>query len=236
MHVVGCLLVLSLCAAAASPAGAAQLGIKAGINSSSWSDETNSGLDHPESRTGFVGGFFADIPISNHLSFAPELLLSSQGASKSVYIENLNSTIEWTYQFDYLKAPLLVKLTPAITGRARPFIAAGPCIGINTNSEVKIEGWPIAIDGTERFDVTNAKNVIVEFIVDGGVTFDVGRASIVADVRYSYGPGHFLDNGSPPPELQNVEDMEVALVNSDGSPWDNKQSIVSFMIGFAFTL
>ena len=95
------------------------LGIKAGLNYSNFSDNSNetSGFDYT-SKVGFYIGGYINFRITEKISIQPELLLSQQGSSFSftlLTINGLNSKAESEikellissshYSFEFAKIP-----------------------------------------------------------------------------------------------------------------------------------
>ena len=75
----------------------ASYGLKAGVNFSSIRGDYT---DDISGRTSFVGGFYAEIPMSEKVTFQPELVYSGQGAEISS---------DEVFKLDYINIPLMFK-------------------------------------------------------------------------------------------------------------------------------
>jgi outer membrane immunogenic protein len=88
-----------------------RLGIKAGI------DYMTLGAGY-NSRPGFQGGLFLETPISDQVSFSPQLLYTQKGSNieKNVFNNLTVYKVEGKTQLDYLDLPLLFAL------KTKPFL------------------------------------------------------------------------------------------------------------------
>lgn len=87
-----------------------KLGIKAGVNITS-AHRTAEEVFETEPRPGFVGGVFAEIPLSKYILLQPEALLSQRHLQMSGMLNANNYT--FTRQATYLDVPVLVGFRPA---------------------------------------------------------------------------------------------------------------------------
>lgn len=78
-------------------------GAKAGVNFAKLTGD----IANAKSRTSFVFGAMAEIPITEKFSFQPELLYSSQGAKGEE--TDFDGTYKEELKFDYLNLPLMAK-------------------------------------------------------------------------------------------------------------------------------
>ena len=163
-------ILLALVVASAAPA-AAQIGygIKAGVNVSNLTFESDD--DVPTSaRIGALAGVFATIPIGGRLSVQPEAIYTAKGASLD------DAGLASDYLVDYLEVPLLVRLrlTRGI------YVAAGPTVALRLRARSRT---PFG-GSTEEIDLT-----------DDVESFEAGVAAAgglewrrwVVDVRYTHG-------------------------------------------------
>ena len=115
---------------AQSDSKAIQLGVKGGVNLSKLSGDD---FDDVDSRTSFNVGLVAEIPISERISFQPEVFYSGQGFDiLERDQDNIFDTDQnFEYQLDYIQVPLLLKAY-LINGLS---VEAGPQFGFKIHEE-----------------------------------------------------------------------------------------------------
>lgn len=165
-----------------------KLGVKAGLNISSLTfdeDELNS-----SSKTGFIAGLMAEIPLAKNFSIQPELLYSQQGTKASFYDpEVTNSRFESTIKLSYLNIPVMLKYFIA-NGVS---LQAGPQIGILLKSSNQYQDNFLGYDHHENFNLSDYATAI-----DTGVNFGLGyqfQNKFYADVRYTLSYSNVFKNG-----------------------------------------
>ncbi|MEM5540002.1 porin family protein [Olleya sp. AS48] len=185
-----------------------QLGIKGGLNSSTISGDDLGDLD---SRTSFNAGLVAEIPLTERLSFQPEVLYSGQGFDvREIDQDNIVDTDEnIEYQLDYIQVPLLLKAY-IVKGLS---VDAGPQFGFKIHEEFDYQpnsdGGDIEIDSDDSY------------VKD----FDT---SIALGAAYKFDNGFFLSGRY---------NLGVTDIFEDGTPFegvDAKNNVWQFGIGFMF--
>lgn len=185
-----------------------QLGIKGGLNSSTISGNDFGDLD---SRTSFNAGLVAEIPLTERLSFQPEVLYSGQGFDvREIDQDNIVDTDEnIEYQLDYIQVPLLLKAY-IVKGLS---VEAGPQFGFKIHEEFDYQpnsdGGDIEIDSDDSY------------VKD----FDT---SIALGAAYKFDNGFFLSGRY---------NLGVTDIFEDGTPFegvDAKNNVWQFGIGFMF--
>ncbi|MEL0644820.1 porin family protein [Olleya sp. Ti.3.14] len=185
-----------------------QLGIKGGLNSSTISGDDLGDLD---SRTSFNAGLVAEIPLTDRLSFQPEVLYSGQGFDvREIDQDNIVDTDEnIEYQLDYIQVPLLLKAY-IVKGLS---VEAGPQFGFKIHEEFDYQpnsdGGDIEIDSDDSY------------VKD----FDT---SIALGAAYKFDNGFFLSGRY---------NLGVTDIFEDGTPFegvDAKNNVWQFGIGFMF--
>lgn len=116
----------------ASSSSPVRFGLKAGLNISSLSDSDFN------SKAGFYGGVFANIPVAQDFSFQPEVLYSGMGAK---FKANSDAKIN----LDYISVPLMLQYN------ALPnlYLEAGPQFSFLINSKLKYKSN--STDGKDIF-------------------------------------------------------------------------------------
>ena len=163
-------------------------GVKAGVN---FANITGDNTDDLSSRTSFVGGVFAEIPMTEKFTFQPELMYSGQGAKISV--ENIEGTVtEETLKLDYLNAPFIFKYYV----KEGFNVQAGPQLGILLSSK------------SDEFDYSDLMKT-----VDFGMNFGLGyklKNGINFEARYNLGLSNIWDT---------YYDGNDALINNKNGVW-----------------
>ncbi len=146
------------------------IGVKAGLNSSKL--EVQGG--GTSSRTGFVGGGYAKLPLES-LTIQFEALYSQKGFRKGTF----EGITDWEVKYDFLDFPVMLNLDIPMEGSVHPFFFAGFAFGIRLNATEKhsdTHGEWVDID-----DKMKGSNWGIVF--GGGVQFH----NFNLDVRYNHG-------------------------------------------------
>jgi hypothetical protein len=112
----------------ASPAqipGRAGIGVKSGVTISSFRPSLEGALGY---RTSYLFGLYGQVPITKILTLQPEALFvrrRSRGASS-----------RFQYRLDYLQLPLLVKASLSTGSQFRPYLHAGPYVGLAVRRKI----------------------------------------------------------------------------------------------------
>lgn len=144
-------------------------GAKAGINIANMAGDDAEDLD---SRIAPYFGGFANISLSEKLSFQPELLLSMKGAK---------ITDDYVVKLTYLDIPLMVKLNLTESF----MLEAGPQIGFNLAAKEEFDG-----------DDEDIKDAIkgTEFGLGFGAGYQM-NSGLGIGIRYNLGLSNILENG-----------------------------------------
>lgn len=153
-----------------------KFGAKAGLN---FATIVGDDIENADMKTGVYFGGFLNTPLSDRLSFQPELLYSTQGVKTD--FEN----IDIKYKFSYINIPLLLKMN--LDAKKSINVYAGPQLGFLVKSE--IEGEQGGSSLTEDFkDQTNN----FDFSFNIGFSVDVNE-NFAIDLRYNRGLSKVLD-------------------------------------------
>jgi len=130
---------------------AQQFGIKAGMNVSSLS--TDSELSDQASKIGFNAGLFMNAPIAENFSIQPELLYNNLGSkvTRSTTVNGTTYTAEYARHLDYLSVPVMFQYnaTPSF------YLEAGPEFGFLVSAKDKYKSTQ---NGTPQNVATNDLN------------------------------------------------------------------------------
>lgn len=171
-----------------------QLGLRSGLNLSTFRGDTNleqeldtGGL---ERRSDFHLGLFATFGINEQFALQPEILYARKGSSLEGEIETVRAgtaRVSADFDFDYLQVPVLAKFRIPTGSAVTPVLYAGPSLAYSLNAnadgEVTIDGQTEPInDGIEE---ENVSDFTFGGVVGGGIQYALdtgGRLSL--DFRY----------------------------------------------------
>ena len=165
---------LLLAVGLALPAAAqTTFGVRAGLNvadvSNTFEDVDDFGVD-AQPRLGFVGGVFAEVPLSPSFAVRPEVLYSQKGARA----EFNDSDGDLTLKIDYLEIPVLARFGVPVSPTLGLGLLVGPAVAFKLNES--IDGF----DDRDE-DVVDA----VDYGVVAGA--EVGSGQFFVDLRYTFG-------------------------------------------------
>jgi len=187
--VLSLLIIVLFCSCFTANAVGLTLGLKGGLaitdlegnGVSAMEDSLGSGLGF---KSGFAGGFFADIGITDMISIQTELLYLPKGAKAS--IEEMGILFTTSLNFNYLEIPLLLKLKPPVNSNIMFEIFAGPTLGLNLSAEI---GTSVMGFLVYKEDISEEiKSTDIGLVFGGGVGFALGSAGILTiEGRYTMG-------------------------------------------------
>lgn len=181
------ILAVALCALATPTfAQGGGFGVKGGVSFPSLSFDPEEAGDDVSSRTSYVIGVFAGIPVSPMIFIQPEVLWAPAG-TKVDSPELGGQTAE--ISFNQVQVPVLLKANIG-SSSTRPFVVVGPVFGFKA-SKLKFKIGDLETDDPADTGDDDASSTDVAIAFGGGV--DVGPASI--EVRYNLGVKD-LDGGS----------------------------------------
>ena len=146
-------LVLGAAIAMSSLTFAQQFGIKAGMNVSSLSSDSQ--LSDQASKIGFNAGLFMNAPIAENFSIQPELLYNNLGSKVTLSETEIGGTTyrnEYARHLDYLTVPVMFQYnaTPSF------YLEAGPEFGLMISAKDKYKSTE---NGTPQNVETNDLNI-----------------------------------------------------------------------------
>lgn len=175
------LMALFLGAVSIAPASLAaqdvMLGVKGGINIADVDVEGDEEFES-DTRTGIVGGVFAQLGLGDVFAIRPEGLYSQKGFSQT------EGTEELTLKADYIEVPVLLaaRLTQ---GSVRPVLFAGPVIGFEASCKIESSAVEESVDCADAEVETESTDFGATF--GAGVELDAGGVVVLFDGRYTLG-------------------------------------------------
>ena len=192
-------------------------GLKAGINIST----INYG--DPKSKTGFVGGAFANYKINESISIQPEVLYSMQGYTSTIIGDFEGSAVNYKddTKLHYLNIPIMLRYN-----YKGIFAEVGPQFGINLRNtldyEVELDYYGNNVTFSDRLkDIAKT----FDFGVGVGLGYEIPKTNLNVNARYmSSLTSFYTDAGTTSGGYQFVD-------NESGSP---KNRVLSFSLGYKF--
>tara|TARA_R110001583_G_scaffold11547_2_gene51972 strand:+ start:21169 stop:21756 length:588 start_codon:yes stop_codon:yes gene_type:complete len=157
-----------------------KFGLKAGLN---LANTTGSDVEDNKVNTRFYFGGFLNAPISDIVSFQPELLISMQGVKADVDMSDVSAAINTSY----LNIPLLFKMRLGPSNTVHFY--AGPQLGFLLKAEEEVEMG----DQKQTNDIKDVMNT-VDFSLNLGFSFNVSE-DLALDLRYNRGFTKLLEDG-----------------------------------------
>ena len=176
------------------------IGVKGGINSANVSLDPDV-LD-TSSRTGFVGGLFAEFGISELFAIRPEALYSSKGFEAMA--EDQSAELELAY----IEIPVLL-VARFGSSSVRPVVFAGPVIGFESSCEASESEFDEDVACSDLDDPIDTKSTDFGAAFGAGVEIDLGGFFLLGDARYSFGFTNLLDSA--------IDGVEVSAKNQGWS-------------------
>ncbi|GAB5537392.1 MAG: hypothetical protein Rubg2KO_36410 [Rubricoccaceae bacterium] len=174
----------------AVPAASAQstIGLRAGLNTASWSNDN----DATNPRLGFVGGLTARYQATSTFSLQGEVLYSQEGA--------VDEVLDGTYKSDYVNIPVLVRASVPLSPFADAGAFVGPTVSIPVNGTFAPSEGP-----DEPFDAFQKTT----YGVTVGVDYYAGPVGV--DLRYTTGLGDVFDADYPETDLVDAKNQVFAV-------------------------
>ena len=187
------------------------IGVKGGLNFSDanadvFIDAVN---DAPGTYTSFVVGGLAEIPVSSHFSFQPEILYSKKGftideaTSFGVFGIDIPIGARATTSLSYVETPLLAK---AKLGNEKTnfYGIAGPSIGYATGAKIQPQVTLLIDFNLPEVDLDLSDGMYnrtdISGIIGGGAEFSTPTGKLFTDIRYQHSFTNILNN--PVADLQ----------------------------------
>lgn len=192
-----------LCVGFAASANAAKwsAGVKGGINIANLSGDD---AEDTSSRTGFIGGAFAQADVSDEFGFRLEALYVMKGATESV--DSLVTPIDATFKLDYVEFPLLFVFNLASSEKVGLNIFGGPTFAFNMGADLEVEG--IGSEDIGDF----VKGFEFGAAIGAGIEYKLTSMSLTFDARYSLGASTIAEDNEFTGESADVKNRGIGLM------------------------
>jgi hypothetical protein len=182
--------------ATAQRAGDITVGVMAGVNYATVSQDPEATEVDFGYKAGLLVGAFLGYQVTDAFSIEPQAFYSQKGAK--VTGTGSNSSLEGSVRINYIEVPVLAKLWfPIANSQMKPFVFAGPDVGFKVGCTA--EGEILAVTGSRDCDETNGEIKLksTDFGVTGGagIQFYAGTNVVRIDARYTWGLTDINDSG-----------------------------------------
>lgn len=187
------LLAVALVALPPRPSAAQDLvvGVKGGLNIADIHAEDAGEETETDTRTGLLGGLFAEIRLGEVFALRPEGLFTRKGTSS----EEEGVTVE--ADLDYLEVPVLLAARIPTGTRVRPRAFAGPAIAFETKCELEgVQGGTAVAFDCEEFeaeDPFDTEDTDLGVVLGAGLEVEGDRLTFLLDGRYTHGLTDLID-------------------------------------------
>jgi hypothetical protein len=161
------------------------IGIMGGVNLATISGDD---VGNADNRTGFLGGIYVTVHLTNTFAIQPEALYSQRGAS-----QDIDSESSATFKLDYIDIPVLLRYDIPVAGPIRPFFVAGPAFGLQVKCAVSAEGngASASVDcdriGEESEVQFEKRTFDLSGVAGAGLDFNLGGHTLMIGARYQHG-------------------------------------------------
>lgn len=140
-----------------------RFGIKAGADLMTLGSATSNGISlNYSNRVGFQGGVYADVPLSENISFVPQVLFTQKGGNIKTSISAAGTTVTFDgkTQINYVDVPLLIafKVQPNLS------LFAGPQVAFFMSQKTTLN----ATDGTQTENESSTNSAEFKKVLVGG--------------------------------------------------------------------
>ena len=172
------------------------LGVKGGINIANVSTDLPDFENLTDSKTGFVGGVYANLALGGVFAIQPELLYSEKGFKAS------EGGFDAQFKANYFEIPVLLKAQfPMET--IRPAVYAGPVVSFETSCKLGLSEGGVSADfdcDSDEAGVGNRKTTDFGAVFGGNLDLFVGPVILTLDARYQLGLTNLNDDPDAPDE------------------------------------
>jgi len=185
-------------------------------------------------RMGFSGGVFVHWPITDRFGIQQELIYAQKGSSQriGVTILDLPTTLDVTYETDYVELPILMRFTWLHSSSGNIYSLMGTALSLKISDRYSLRGVlddgeqvvPISADS----DMSEVEIFDYSFVYGLGCEFDAAGTSLLAEYRFSIGWNQLM---MPTYAYVPFGDEQIPIENE---PVPLKNQTHSLMLGVRF--
>lgn len=198
------------------------LGLKGGINMPRMWYFNNAALSQvPQKDTlTIMGGIFADIPLSEGISFAPEVVYLQRGTDMR-YVHRTGAQVHYSINVAYADLRLPVEFYWPIKPYFQPYLVAGAEAGFRLFGEIHMDRTaPIVLNETLPADSSNMFLVHAGAFAGAGVRsrITLGAMEVMLKLSATFHQG-FVDSYSPYEKNGTAQAQNVNAYQISGMRW-----------------
>ena len=175
------------------------IGVKGGLNVADVSTDIPDIEDIKSSKTGFVGGAYANFGLGGVFAIQPEVLYSEKGFKGE---DEALPGFEAQFKVKYFEIPLLLKAQFPMAN-IRPAVYAGPVVSFETSCKLGLTEGDISADfdcDSDEADVGDRKKTDFGGVLGANLDLFVGPVVLTLDGRYQVGFTNLNDDPDAPDE------------------------------------
>ncbi len=196
------LMVLSASVSAQNVTGLTGKGVKLGINMSELTEDAKNYAS--KLKQGFGGGVFITYHFTEIVAIQPEILYFMKGTKFDYDPPDRGADTRW--DISYIEIPVLLKITPSLSEKARLHFSAGPAISFLLSAKIKSD-----LDTMDGLDLKESTETVDMGIALGvGIDYDFNAVTMGLDIRYTKGisdvlmdQGVYLNLSDSPESMNN---------------------------------
>jgi hypothetical protein len=198
------------------------LGLKGGINMPRmwyFNNDAMSQLPQKDTLT-IMGGIFADIPLSEGISFAPEVVYVQRGTDMR-YVHRTGAQVHYSIKVAYADLRLPVEFYWPIKPYFQPYLVAGAEAGFRLFGEIHMDRTaPIELNETLPADSSNMFLVHAGAFAGAGVRsrINLGAMEVMLKLSATFHQG-FVDSYSPYEKNGAAQAQNVNAYQISGMRW-----------------
>jgi len=185
-------------------------------------------------RTGLSGGVFVYWPVTERFGLQQEVLFSQKGSRQEIGVEilELPTTLDVTYEMDYIEIPILMRFTWLDTRWADVYSLMGTALSLKINDRYVLEG--VLDDGEQvvpisaEADMSEVDMFDYSFVYGLGCELEAWQRTLVFEYRFTTGWNQLM---MPTYAYVPFGDEEI-LIENDPVPLKNQTH--SLMFGICF--
>jgi hypothetical protein len=187
-----------------------------------------------EWRTGLTAGVFIYWPVTPRFGLQQEIVYTQKGSSQEIGVEILEipTTLDVTYELDYVEIPVLMRLTWLELDRSAFYSLMGTALSIKIDGRYVLEGEvsdgeqvvPISADA----DLSEVDMFDFSFVYGLGYEFRAGPGNLLIEYRFTMS----WNTLSMPTYAYVPFGDEQVLVDNDPVPLKNQTHCVTLGIRF----
>lgn len=175
-------------------------GVRAGLNVSDFVgfDDGDVEVIELSPTLGFVGGVFAEVPLSPRLAIRPEVLYTQKGFKVDVpeFLDPGND-LDTDFDVDYIEVPVLARIGVPLSQTLDAGLLLGPTFAFKVNESTG--------DFDEEIVGGTVEDVFESFDLGIALGLEVGSGPFYVDLRYTPGLLDVIqdDQGADDPSIRN---------------------------------